>query len=313
MNIVEIINRLCLLIIVSYRKNLEKNMKNILVTGASGNVGSQVVKALRGQGQLGISAISKKAQLASFGPGEAVLFDFADQTTWEHALNNVDKVFLLRPPAISDVKTYLFPFIDYALEKGVQQIVFLSLQGVRFNPLTPHFKVEKYLMRKKAPYTFLRPNFFMQNLITFYKDGIAQNDEIFLPAGKGRTAFVDVRDIGAVAAEVFTGSDHIGKAYTLSGSESLDYYQVAEMLTNELGRTITYQNPSVAEYVERLRANGSPEEFIKVQKMLYFVVRHNFSSGTKSDIAKLLSREPIAFKQFAHDYAHKWGKVTAGS
>lgn len=201
-----------------------------------------------------------------FPTNKAVVFDFADCNTWKPALEGVDRVFLLRPPAISDVKTYLFPFIDVALQHGIKHIVFLSLQGVRFNPLTPHYKVEKYMVRKKAPYTFLRPNFFMQNLSTFYKDDIAKNDEIYVPAGKGRTAFVDVRDIGAVAAEVFTGTDHIGKAYTLSGSESLDYYQVAELLSSELGRTITYQNPSVADYVERLRANGSPEEFIKVQK-----------------------------------------------
>lgn len=283
-------------------------MGKILVTGATGNVGTEVVKALELAGQETVSAVVRQEDINKFPTNNAVVFDFADSTTWEPALEEVDRVFLMRPPAIADVKTYLFPFIDLALQKGIKHIVFLSLQGVSFNPLTPHFKVEKYLRRKKAPYTFLRPNFFMQNLSTFYADDIAKNDVIFLPAGKGRTAFVDVRDIGAVAAEVFTESDHTGRAYTLSGSESLDYYQVAEILSSELGRTITYQNPSVAEYVERLRANGSPEEFIKVQKMLYFVVRHNFSSGTESDIAKLLRREPITFKQFTHDYAHIWGK-----
>jgi len=285
-------------------------MGKILVTGATGNVGAEVVKALELANQETIATVVKQDDLKKFPPKKAVVFDFADSNTWEPALEGVDRVFLMRPPAIADVKTYLFPFIDLALQKGIKHIVFLSLQGVSFNPLTPHFKVEKYLIRKKAPYTFLRPNFFMQNLSTFYKDDISQNDEIYLPAGKGRTSFVDVRDIGAVAAEVFTGPDHIGKAYTLSGSESLDYYQVAEILSNELGQTIMYQNPTVAEYVERLRANGSPDEFIKVQKMLYFVVRHNFSSGTKSDIAKLLGREPIAFKQFAHDYTHVWVKNT---
>ena len=285
-------------------------MGKILVTGATGNVGAEVVNALKLANQKTISAVVMHEDLKKFPTNKAVVFDFADSNTWEPALKDVDRVFLMRPPAISDVKTYLFPFIDLALKKGIKNIVFLSLQGVSFNPLTPHFKVEKYLMRKKAPYTFLRPNFFMQNLSTFYKDDIAKNDEIFLPAGKGRTAFVDVRDIGAVAADVFTGSDHIGMAYTLSGSRSLDYYEVAEILSSELGRTITYQNPSVAEYVERLRVNGSPEEFIKVQKMLYFVVRHNFSSGTKSDITKLLGREPITFKQFVHDYAHSWERAT---
>lgn len=283
-------------------------MGKILVTGATGNVGAEVVKTLELANQETIATVVKQDDLKKFPTNKAVVFDFADSNTWEPALEGVDRVFLMRPPAIADVKTYLFPFIDLVLQKDIKHIVFLSLQGVSFNPLTPHFKVEKYLMRKKAPYTFLRPNFFMQNLSTFYKDGIAQHDEMFLPAGKGRTAFVDVRDIGAAAAKVFTATGHIGKAYTLSGSESLDYYQVAEILSNELGRTITYLNPSVAEYVERLRANGSPEEFIKVQKMLYFVVRHSFSSGTKSDIVKLLGREPIEFKQFAHDYAHIWEK-----
>ena len=285
-------------------------MGKILVTGATGNVGAEVVNALKLANQKTISAVVMHEDLKKFPTNKAVVFDFANSNTWEPALKDVDRVFLMRPPAIGDVKTYLFPFIDLALKKGIKHIVFLSLQGVSFNPLTPHFKVEKYLMRKKAPYTFLRPNFFMQNLSTFYKDDIAKNDEIFLPAGKGRTAFVDVRDIGAVAADVFTESDHIGMAYTLSGSRSLDYYEVAEILSSELGRTITYQNPSVEEYVERLRVNGSPEEFIKVQKMLYFVVRHNFSSGTKSDITKLLGREPITFKQFVHDYAHVWRKAT---
>ena len=283
-------------------------MGKILVTGATGNVGAAVVDALKLAGQEIIATVVKQEDKRKFPTNKAVVFDFADSNTWESALKDVGKVFLMRPPAIADVKTCLFPFIDLALKKGIKQIVFLSLQGVSFNPLTPHFKVEKYLMRKKAPYTFLRPNFFMQNLSTFYRGDIAQNDEIFFPAGKGRTAFVDVRDIGGVAAEVFTGPNHIGKAYTLSGSESLDYHQVAEILSNELGRTITYQNPSVAEYVERLRANGSPEEFIKVQKMLYFVVRHNFSSGTKSDLRKVLGREPMAFKEFVHDYAHIWEK-----
>lgn len=281
-------------------------MGKILVTGATGNVGSEVVKALELAGHETIAAVVRPEDLKKFGPNEAVVCDFGDASTWEKALEGIEKIFLMRPPAISDVKKYLFPFIDLALKKDIKHIVFLSLQGVRFNPLTPHYKVEKYLLRKKAPYTFLRPNFFMQNLSTFYKDDVANRDEIFLPAGKGRTAFVDVRDIGAVAAEVFTGPGHISKAYTLSGSESLNYYQVAEILSRELERIITYKNPTVQEYVERLQAAGSSEEFIKVQKMLYFVVRHNFSAGTQSDITKLLGRQPITFEQFAHDYVHNW-------
>lgn len=281
-------------------------MGKILVIGATGNVGREVVKALLINGQQVKSAIGITPGPATLSPSETVPFDFADSSTWGEALKDVERVFLMRPPAISDVKKYLFPFIDTALKHGIKQIVFLSLQGVQFNPLTPHYKVERYLRRKKAPYTFLRPNFFMQNLMTFYKDDICKHNEIYLPAGKGKTAFVDVRDIGAVAALVLSGKGHIGKAYTLSGAESLDYYDVAQIMSGTLGRDIVYMHPSQEQYADRLKSQGANEDFIKVQKMLYFVVRHNFSSSTASDIEKLLHRHPISFKQFTQDYIHEW-------
>lgn len=184
---------------------------NILVTGSTGNVGSEVMRALQAKRLEPIAGIAPPKDNAPAPVGSRVV-DFMDATTWEPALEGVDKIFLLRPPAISDVRSYLFPFIDVAVARGIKQIVFLSLQGVQFNPLTPHHEVEKYLRRKKAPYTFIRPNFFMQNLTTFYCDDIRERDEIFLPAGRGKTAFVDVRDIGAVVAEALTDEKHIGQA-----------------------------------------------------------------------------------------------------
>ena len=277
-----------------------------LVIGATGNVGREVIRALRDINHDTIAAVSSLKRSSTFPLEKIVLFDFAMPATWETALHNVDKVFLLRPPAISDVRKRIFPFIDLATEKGVKQIVFLSLQGVQFNPLTPHYKVERYLRKKKTPYTFLRPNFFMQNLTTFYKDDIAKRDEIYLPAGMGKTAFIDVRDIGDIAAKVLSEDGHIGKAYTLSGSESLDYYEVASILSAVTKRLITYKDPSANDYVERLRRNKADKDFIMVQKMLYFVVRHNFSSSTISSAAELLGRQPISFEQFAIDNAAVW-------
>ncbi|MBD7958120.1 NmrA family NAD(P)-binding protein [Microbacterium sp. Sa4CUA7] len=109
----------------------------------------------------------------------------------------------------------------------------------------------------KAPYTFLRPNFFMQNLSTTYRDDIRYRDEIYVPAGHAFTAFIDARDIGAVAAAVFRDPDrHVGKAYTLSGEQTLTYRSVARILTRVLGRTIRYPRPSEADYLDRLRGEG---------------------------------------------------------
>lgn len=282
-------------------------MKGVLVTGASGNVGREVVKELLKYKQPVTAAVSLKTETPAFADGvKTVLFDFADPSSYAPALCEVDKIFLMRPPIISDVRKFIFPFIDAALKAGIKHIVFLSLQGVSFNPFTPHFKVEKYLKKLKAPYTFIRPNFFMQNLSTFYRDDIKMRREIFLPAGNGKTAFVDTRDIGAVSAKVLTEEHHCGKAYTLTGPEALDYYQVADIFSKKLGQTITYANPKVKEYTDRLRKNKASEDFIKIQKMLYFVVRHNLSKGTTKTIPEILGRRAINMESFVEDYKDNW-------
>ena len=207
-------------------------MSRILVTGASGTVGRAVAGALVAAGKNVVSAVrepgSRGGSRPAIAPGSELRdFDFAEPAGWTNALDGIDRLFLLRPPAISDVGSTLLPLIDAALERGIRQIVFLSLQGVQFNTATPHHAVERHLRKRKAPYTFLRPNFFMQNLSTVYRDGIRERSEIYLPAAGAHTAFIDARDIGRVAARVFTEPGHLGRAYTLSGEQSLTYNQVA--------------------------------------------------------------------------------------
>jgi len=163
----------------------------VLVTGATGNVGRAAVTHLLAQGQTVVSAVRDARDASVVAGSEPRAFDFEDPGTWSAALAGVDRLFLLRPPAIADVQTHLFPMIDQAMDAGVRHIVFLSLQGVQFNTATPHHAVEKHLKARRAPFTFLRPNFFMQNLSTTYRDDIRDRGEIFVPAARARTAFVD--------------------------------------------------------------------------------------------------------------------------
>ncbi len=163
----------------------------------------------------------------------------------------------MRPPAIADVQSTLFRVIDAAHRRGIRQIAFLSLQGVQANRKTPHHAVERYLRERKSPYTFLRPNFFMQNLSTTYAAPIRDRGEIFVPAGRSRTAFIDARDVGAVAAVTLTHPGHVGKAYTLSGEQSLTYREVAAVMSEVLGRPIRYDRPSEDLYLAQLAAQRS--------------------------------------------------------
>ena len=284
-------------------------MGRILVTGASGTVGRAVAAALASTGESVISAVRNPAgsEFALDPPaGTPRAFDFSDPTGWAGAFAGVDRLFLLRPPAIANVADTLIPVIDTALAHGIRQIVFLSLQGVQFNPATPHHAVEKHLRRRRAPFTFLRPNFFMQNLSTVYRDGIRERGEIYLPAARARTAFVDARDIGRVAARVFTEPGHLGRAYTLSGEQSLDYYQVADILSEVLGRRIVFARPSVDDYLARLAEQGAEADFIAVQKMIYRVVRLGVSACPNRVIRRLSGDPATTFRQFATDHRDVW-------
>lgn len=283
-------------------------MSAVFVTGATGTVGSAVVAHLLGRGEPVVAGVLNDASAAMVPDGaRARRFDFgAPQARLRAALAGCDRLFLMRPPAIADVRRYLFPLIDVAREAGIRHIVFLSLQGVQMNRGTPHHAVEAFLRKVDAPFTFLRPNFFAQNLSTTYARRIRERGEIFVPAGGSRTAFIDARDIGRVAAAVFTTPGHLHKAYTLSGEESLTYDRVAAIMTGVLGRPIRYARPSEAEYLAALAAEGWPPDYLDVQKMIYRVVRLNISALPNEMVRRLTGSPATTFAQFVRDHTDVW-------
>ena len=288
-------------------------MGAVFVTGATGTVGSAVVKHLLRLGQPVIAGIRDQSDSARI-PHPAVTREFsfdadadADAAQLDDVLEGADRLFLMRPPAIADVQRTLFPVIDAANRRGIRQIVFLSLQGVQANRKTPHHAVEQYLRETRSPYTFLRPNFFMQNLATTYAGPIRERGEIFVPAGRSRTAFIDARDVGQVAATTLSQPGHIGKKYTLSGEQSLTYFEVATILTDVLGRPIRYARPTEDQYLAQLAAENLPEDYIAVQKMIHRVVRLNISAFPDHSIRKLTGQPATTFRQFALDNTPVWG------
>jgi len=285
----------------------------VLVTGATGNVGGAVVRHLLQHDQTVVSAVRDAGDPAIVPGSEGRAFDFDDSAGWPSVLQGVDRLFLLRPPAIADVQQKLFPLIDTALSLGVQHIVFLSLQGVQFNRATPHHLVEAHLRSVGAPYTFLRPNFFMQNLSTTYRDDIRDRGQISVPASWARTAFVDTDNVGRVAARVLTESGHAGRAYTLSGEQSLNYDAVARILSDELGYAVRYTRPTAEEYVERLRAQGAASDYVDVQSMIYRVVRTNVSAFPNRTIRRLTGSPATTFAEFVHREREVWARPAPGS
>ncbi|MGE5462360.1 MAG: SDR family oxidoreductase [Syntrophothermus sp.] len=280
----------------------------ILVTGALGNVGTQVVNALLAAGQTVRAADRNIDKLKeTFGETvESICFDFLDPSTFAGTFGGVKKMFLMRPPQISNVKRDMFPAMDAARLIGVRQVIFLSVIGIEKMTFIPHYKVETYLKDQGFETTFLRCSFFMQNLSTTHRQEIRERNEIFVPVGAAKTSFIDVRDIGAVAARMLTEEGHAGRNYDLTGPEALDYWQATQIMSETLGREITYRNPgSVRFLIETLRRGASiPYAFIVMG--LYTSTRYGMAKKITNEVERLTGNQPISFRQFTEDYREVW-------
>jgi uncharacterized protein YbjT (DUF2867 family) len=284
---------------------------NLLVLGALGNVGTEVVKALQGTGGT-IRAgdlFPEKIQQRFGEQVDAVAFNFSQPETYETTFQGIEKAFIMRPPQISNIQREMVPAMQAAKTAGVKHFVFLSLIGIEQNTVVPHYKVEQYLKASEMNFTFLRCSFFMQNFNTVHCAEIRDNDEIYIPVGKSRSSFIDVRDIGAVAALCLTQHGHENKAYELTGSEGLDYYQVAELFTQVLGRKISYKNPpALAFFLRQIRK--SPLIFALVTTWLYSNTKGGMANQVTGEVRRLTGRDPIPMKQYIQDYKENWAKMT---
>jgi len=204
----------------------------------------------------------------------------------------------MRPPQMSDASA-MRPFVDAMRDAGVEHVVFLSVQGAGTNPFVPHHGIEALLKKSGLGWTFLRPSFFMQNLSTTHCDDIRERDEIYVPAGRGRTNFIDAADVAEAAAVCLAAPGHDRKAYELTGSEALTYDQVAEFLSAACGRTITYARPSARQFKTRMKEAGHPDEFVSVMTSIYALARFGMAAGTTDDFARLVGREPTTVAEWA--------------
>lgn len=280
----------------------------ILVTGALGNVGTEIVKCLQVAGKkVRVADINEERLKERFGDSvESVRFDFSRPETYKTTFNGVEKMFLMRPPHITDVKRYMFPAIDAAKRAGVKHVVFLSLIGIEKATFVPHYKVEQYLKKVNLQTTFLRCSFFMQNLNTTHCQEIKERNEIFVPVGRAKTSFIDVRDIGAVAAVALTEEGHSDKNYDLTGSEGVDYWEVTRIMSEVLGRKITYRNPNSISFLIGTVRRGIPLQYAVVMLGLYTSTRFGMADPITNDVERLTGKQPITLRQYVQDYQESW-------
>jgi uncharacterized protein YbjT (DUF2867 family) len=275
----------------------------ILVTGATGNVGHDV---LRGLLELGLpvraAATDPNRARAMLPEGcDVVQFDFNDPSTFTAALDGVKRVFLMRPPAMDDPKAFK-PFLKAIAVSGVEQLVFLSLLGAQNNPVVPHRKLELAIEKLNIAHVFLRPSFFLQNFSTTHRLDICERSDLFIPAGSGRTSFIDARDIAAVAVRVLTVPHIVNGGIDLTGGEALTYPEVAMIFSQVLKRTITYSDPLPLKFGLEMQKRGIKSAFINVMILIYNTNRFGLAAQVTNDVKRILGRDPLTVQDFVRDF-----------
>jgi len=282
----------------------------ILVTGATGTVGGEVVKQLSSSGQKVRASVRSTTRVTSndkLKDVELVEMDYNKPETLITAFKGADKLFLLTPasPKAAELAANL---VKEAKKNGIKHIVKQSVMGadseLEFAHLRLHRQAEKMIEESGIPFTFLRPNDFMQNFVNFYSPTIKSSNALYLPAEDAKVSFVDVRDIAATAVKALTDDGrHIGKAYTITGPEALSYSRAAEILSNVIGNKINYVNVSEEDTRVGLKAMGWDDWLINTTLQLFDLYRKGYASRVSSEVQEILGRRPISFTQFVKDYA----------
>ena len=285
-------------------------MSKILVTGATGNVGKYVTEYLLEQDQsVKAAGMHEEKARALFGSGaEYCRFDFGKPETFENALQDVDRVFIMRPPQMGNPEDFR-PFIEVMKKQNnIKLVVFLSLIGIEKNPAPPHHKIEKMLRESGIPWCFVRPSFFMQNLSGIHAFEIKHFNRIVIPAGKALTSFVDAKDIGEMSARILVEpAGHRNKAYDLTGPEALSYKEAAEIMSRELKKEIAYTGISVrAAFSYWTIVRGLEKDYAMVMCMLYLMTRMGTARTVSEDFEKVMGKKPGSFRDFVRANRDVW-------
>jgi uncharacterized protein YbjT (DUF2867 family) len=276
-------------------------MTQTLVIGASGTVGTELVRLLQARGQQVLQATSRTPSK----PGQVQL-DLLTGAGAAAAFAQADRAFLLSPPGHTNQHELLNPLIDAAQAAGLKKLVLMTAMGADADPSVPLRQAELHLEASGLAWNVIRPNWFMQNFNSYWLAGIQQQGKILLPVGSAKGSFIDARDIAAVAAELLLRSDFDNRAFDLTGAEALDHDQVAAILSRVTGRSIAYEEITPEAMRAGLLGAGLPAPYAEFMLVILGYFKAGYAERTTDAVATITGRAPIGFAQYAQDHRAAW-------
>jgi uncharacterized protein YbjT (DUF2867 family) len=275
----------------------------ILVTGATGKVGSAAVRLLR-QREIPVRALvrdeGKAKALADVG-AELVVGDFERPDTLDAALAGVSRVILVSPAVPAQELTV----VDRAARAGVAHLVKITSKASADSPIARRrgqTEIETGLAASGIAHTLLRSNAYMQNVLAL-APAIARTGGFASAAGNGRIGMIDARDVADVAATIAAAPDgHAGRTYHLTGPALITYGEVAAVLTKLLGRTVTFRKQTAEQDRQSMIEAGVPEPIAVMNAQAFSLIADGDADWLSPDVPSLLGRPARTFEQFAADH-----------
>lgn len=257
----------------------------LFVMGATGRMGGAVLRHAETPVRAGTRSGAPVEAAA-----ETVRFDLDDAATHAPALAGCEAMFVMRPPPAIRRKPF-DRLMKAARNAGVRHVVCASAYGAEGRRVLTHRHMEAAVRESGIAHTFLRPADFMQNLGDVHAERIRAAGEIALPAGQGRSAFLDVEDVGhACAAILAAPGDHAGRGYDLTGPKALTFEEVAATMTCVLGRSVRYRATSVPRFVLEQTRRGRPAGIALIMSAVYTVQRLGRAAPVSRDFERLTGR-----------------------
>lgn len=276
-------------------------MSQVLVFGASGTVGSELVKNLKKKGHTVLAATSKK----DVKDGQVYL-DITSGDGLKEAFKNIEKAFFLSPAGYVDQLSIFKPLIQAAKEFKLKKVVLMTAMGVDANEQSPMRQAELLLINSGLNYNIIRPNWFMQNFNSFWLHGIINENKISLPLGTAKGSFIDARDIAAVAAELLNDEKFNNQIFDLTGQDVINHNDVAKIISTITNKKVEYSDIPPSQMKGNLLSAGLGEDYTNFLLMILEFFKLGYSERTTDSVKKITGKDPITFQKYAEDYKQAW-------